>query len=125
MNREKRLKKAKERLDIYRELTRTWGIKVTELEKALDVMIKTNAGNTPIMLLSTELANYRKTYREFFVKREALTTQVTRLKQEENSYYPDELKDTDRLNKLNEDDHIESLKNAIHPNELEDEIKGE
>lgn len=107
MDREKRLKKAKERLDIYRELTRTWGIKVTELEKALDVMIRANTGNTPIMLLSAELANCRKTYREFFVKREALTTQVTRLEHEENPYHPDELKDTNSLNELNEDDHIE------------------
>ncbi|WCS68104.1 hypothetical protein Goe26_01920 [Bacillus phage vB_BsuM-Goe26] len=112
MNRVKMLEVSKVRLDVYRELTRTWGEKAIELEKALDVAINTRLGTYTTMLLSDELAKCRSHYVDFLGKRDSLTKHIAEL-------------ESDVPAKPTGSDHIESLKNAIHPNELEEEIKGE
>ncbi|WZL56092.1 hypothetical protein SP3_00033 [Bacillus phage fHSPT3] len=79
MDRVKMLEVAKARRDVYRELTRVWGEKAIELEKALDVAINTRLGTYTTMLLSDELAKCRSHYVDFLGKLDSLTKRIAEL----------------------------------------------
>ncbi|KTF59826.1 MULTISPECIES: hypothetical protein [Bacillus] len=77
MDTEVRKEQVKQRLETYRDLTRKWGNRAIEVEKALTLP---GLKEHPRMILEMELANCKRMYKEYLFEREQLTDQLESIK---------------------------------------------